>query len=134
MRQMQCSNRPVALVAVTFMLAVAGGWGTLPSAASARVHDCPYVRELDPRNEASPGFTGVSHVSVRNMTCGAADQAIRRGYLYTSRSGSAAPGEGVTYHLRTPGFACTQLSGGIAGATIRCMRARTTAFRFTYGT
>jgi hypothetical protein len=109
------------------VLAAAVGLAALPSAAGATVHGCPYVRGLDPRNEQSPGFTGVSHVSVRNMTCSAADRAIGRGYLVFNST------QAIPYNLRTVGFACEPLTGGAGGATIRCTHGGR-AFRFTYGT
>lgn len=109
------------------LLCIAGGLAAVPSIAAASAHGCRYVRGLDPRNEQSPGFTGVSRVSVRKMTCHAADKAIRSGYLAFNRS------RPIPYSLRTRGYACKPLSGGVGGATIRCTH-RAQAFRFTYGT
>jgi hypothetical protein len=109
------------------VLAVAVVLAALPSVAGATVHGCPYVQGLDPRNEQSPGFTGVSHVSVHDMRCSAADRAIRNGYLVFNST------QAIPYTLRTHEFACKPLTGGAGGATIRCTHG-SRAFRFTYGT
>jgi hypothetical protein len=109
------------------VLAVAVGLAALPSLAGAAVHGCPYVQGLDPRNEQSPGFTGVSHVSVRNMTCSGADKAIRNGNLVFNGR------QAMPYNLKAHGFTCRPLLGGAGGATIRCTHVART-FRFTYGT
>jgi hypothetical protein len=56
-----------------------------------------------------------------------ADDAIRRGYLMIDGK------KAIPYTLRTPGYDCKALSGGLGGATIECKHGFT-AFRFTYGT
>jgi hypothetical protein len=125
-------------------LGVMGAAGALLSPASALgvstgdelgvaagVHECPRVPGLNPSNEQ--GAPGVSHVSVRNLSCSAADRAIRRGRIYTYNTGSSAPGYGFTYNMRTPGYKCHTVNGGEGAATIRCTHGGK-AIRFTYAT
>jgi len=122
MRERQLVIRCCAVAA-----SVLASFAVVPAATRASAYGCPRVQGLDPRNEYSPGFTGVSQVSVRNMTCANADAAIRHGYLGFN---SSRP---IPYNLQTPGYTCNPLSGGTGGATIQCVRGQT-AFRFTYGT